>query len=447
MIFNNQQKRIDNIRNAEGANKEYLIRRRCFDYLPGQAIYNLGEYPVKVNSKPTDYDKNLVKDLAESGVKLIQLHEDWNDACRLYGADKFNAVDEDGIKEFIALCHSYDIKVIAYMSTCYFPEPDQDFREEFHKRDSRLAMNYFNYRHCNHGSASWREYVMNRSIEAMDKYGFDGIFNDVWHDRVVYDYEKGECVQLDPADSVEYDPDFEDMICQIYSEVKKRGGIYKLHMSGKNNAPAKDKVYDYMWVGEGLTDVEPGIGKDFSGYTVPCLDRHFYDGVDAKTYFAYTIPFMQFPLLKTGRPMIGEGVGLPNVTYYGGDEEEFFWDVKKYAEENPDSPPIYSLWDSIPNDSTEYDAWKYYMKYYAPMTKENSLAYVEIRKSDEILSEIPQRVYASMFVNDETYFAVSNLTGEKYTLKLKGMWKNRETGEISDSFDIENESLLLLVKM
>ena len=87
------------------------------------------------------------------------------------------------------------------------------------------------------------------------------------------------------------------------------------------------------------------------------------------------------------------------------------------------------------------------MKYYAPMTKENSLAYVEIRKSDEILSEIPQRVYASMFVNDETYFAVSNLTGEKYTLKLKGMWKNRETGEISDSFDIENESLLLLVKM
>ena len=70
----------------------------------------------------------------------------------------------------------------------------------------------------------------------------------------------------------------------------------------------------------------------------------------------------------------------------------------------------------------------------------------EAGELDEILSEIPKRVYASMFVNDETYFAVSNLTGEKYTLKLKGMWKNRETGEVSDSFDIENDGLLLLIK-
>ena len=38
--------RIDNIRDAEQSNKKYYARHRIHDYLSGQVIYNLGEYPA-----------------------------------------------------------------------------------------------------------------------------------------------------------------------------------------------------------------------------------------------------------------------------------------------------------------------------------------------------------------------------------------------------------------
>ena len=86
------------------------------------------------------------------------------------------------------------------------------------------------------------------------------------------------------------------------------------------------------------------------------------------------------------------------------------------------------------------------MKLYAPMTTENSIAFCEIRKCDDIVSDIPERVYASMFVNEEMYLAVSNLTGDCYTLKLAGLWQDRETGIVSDSFEINNDGIVFLVK-
>ena len=45
------------------------------------------------------------------------------------------------------------------------------------------------------------------------------------------------------------DPEVEDLLGMIYTEVKSRGGIYKLHCSGNNPAPAIDRVYDYLWIG------------------------------------------------------------------------------------------------------------------------------------------------------------------------------------------------------
>ena len=60
-----QRARIDNIKNAEKGNHTYLRRIRIQDYLSGQAIYGLGDYPAKVSARPTDYDRALIKKLAE----------------------------------------------------------------------------------------------------------------------------------------------------------------------------------------------------------------------------------------------------------------------------------------------------------------------------------------------------------------------------------------------
>ncbi len=429
------QARIDHIRQAEQSNREYFRRIRIRDYLPGQATYTLGDYPARVSAAPTDYDRELIKKMAESGVELIQVHEDWNDAVRLYGADKFNAVDPQGMKDFVALCHSYGIKIIAYVSSGYFSMNDPDFREEFTKIPKISAQNYFQYRRGNHGNAAWRDYVIPRTLAVMDNYGFDGIFNDYGYDGYTGDHVPPE-----------YDADLEDMLSMIYSEVKRRGGIYKLHCD-RNNAPAcKDRVYDYLWIGEWVENSPIGVGKDYDPYVVPCQDRHRCEDMTLEEYFAYTIPFLQFPLLKTGRPIMGNNTDLPGVSYYGGDEYAFYKNVGEYMKTHPQGPYVYSLWSSIPDDPTEFDIWTKYLQLYRPMVKENSLAYIELKKCDEIRSELRENVIASMFVNEEKYLVLSNLTDQPYELLLTQTWRDRVSGECANAFTVPAGKICFLIK-
>ena len=438
-----QRARIHNINRAEQGNHRYHRRIRIQDYLSGQAIYGLGDYPARVDAAPTDYDRALIKKLRECGVDLIQVHEEWNDACRLYGGDKFNAVNKEGMKEFIRLCHDNGIKIIAYVSSGYFQHGDPDDRPEFHSPEDQLLSNsYMNYHHNDQDSPEWREYVIPRTLNVMDEYGFDGIFNDCYFTQ--RDTPQDEKTYGD----LSYKPAAEDLLCQIYSEVKKRGGIYKIHAGWNLPAPCKDQVYDYLWIGESVKGQEIGIGKDFPQYVVPCLDCRS-NSTSAEAYFAYTIPFLQFPLLKIGRPLQGNNTDLPNVTYYGnrnGGEVAFFRSVKNYMDEHPDGPYVYSLWSSIPDDPNEFTLWAKYMKLYKPMVTENSLAYIELRECDAIKSELPERVIASMFVNEQIYLVVSNLEEKAYTLELDGKWRNRITGEVDSCFTIDREALCFLEK-
>jgi hypothetical protein len=109
-----------------------------------------------------------------------------------------------------------------------------------------------------------------------------------------------------------------------------------MHCDFNNCPPSKDKIYDYLWIGEWVENSMVGAGKDYEQYVVPCQDRHRSDAETLEVYLARTIPFLQFPLLKTGRPIQGKNVDLPNVTYYGGDEQEFYRAVGEYMDEHPE---------------------------------------------------------------------------------------------------------------
>jgi hypothetical protein len=63
-----------------------------------------------------------------------------------------------------------------------------------------------------------------------------------------------------------------------------------------------------------------------------------------------------------------------------------------------------------------------------------------------IRSALPEEVYASMFVNEDTYLVVSNLTGVPYTLELEGLWKDRQTGKTGNHFTITHERICFLIK-
>jgi hypothetical protein len=80
------------------------------------------------------------------------------------------------------------------------------------------------------------------------------------------------------------------------------------------------------------------------------------------------------------------------------------------------------------------------------MVTENSLAYIELRACDAIRSPLPAEVYASMFVNEEMYLVVSNLTGAPYELELEGIWEDRQTGKVGSRFTIDQEKLCFLIK-
>ena len=75
------RKRTANIKYANSAVKGCLKKMHIHNYIPGQVIYNLGEYPNKMTIKPTEYDYNLIKKLSENGVGLIQIHEDARYGC------------------------------------------------------------------------------------------------------------------------------------------------------------------------------------------------------------------------------------------------------------------------------------------------------------------------------------------------------------------------------
>lgn len=446
LTLEQHRSRIQNINTAEANNRSYLKRHRIRDYMPGQAVYNLGNYPEKISFEPTEYDYNLLKSMAENGVELIQVHEEWNDSIRRWGADKFSTYDPKGLRHFIELCHSFGIKIIPYTSSGYFHAYDPDFREEFTLRE-RYCINgmYFKYRSCSSSSAEWRDYLLPRTFRVLDEYGFDGLYNDWGQDS---HYMLNGLLQRDGV--MAYDPETEDLLSMIYAEVKSRGGIYKLHCARNEGAPCLDRVYDYLWIGEGVTDIDVGVGKTFLPYVIPCQDKSRNKLTPIDEYFASVIPFMQFPLLTTrGRPITGARIEQ-DVPYYGnengniGHEYLFIKRISDYMKAHGGEPCTYSLWGNVPDDPNEYDIWCKYLALYRPMVEDNSIAYIELRDCADILSPLPQDIYASMFVNEEKYLVVSNMGDAPYTLQLKDRWQDRVSGTAGTQFVVPSKRILFL---
>ena len=445
LTLEQQRARIENINKSVIGNKRYLRRKRIHDYLPGQAVYNLGDYPAPFSITPTDYDREMLHDMAANGVELIQIHEEWNDPIRHLGADKFTCHDPKGLEQFIDLAHSFGMKIIPYISSGYFHEFDPDFDERFAVSEKRCVNGmHFKYRTCSMGSAEWRKYLLPRTFAVLDRYNFDGIFNDMGYDS---QYRVNGGLSREGMEG--YDPECEDLLATIYYEVKRRGDIYKLHRSRNNPIPCIDQVYDYLWIGENIREMSVGIGKSFADYVIPCPDKEKLKTQDPELYYAAVIPFLQFPLLTSrGRPLMGKRIE-EDIPYYGnengmGPEYAFNKKIGEYMKAHPDGPYTYSLWSSIPDDVEDYPRWCKYLALYRPMVSENTLAFIELRECADILSPLPEKVYASMFVNESRYLVVSNFTGADYTLKLSTPWINRQSDESANAFTIPHGKILFL---
>ncbi len=410
------------------------------DYIPGQVIYNLGEYPAGFSIAPTEYDERLIASLARRGVGLIQIHEEWNDSMRRLGADKYTSHDPQGLRAFIDLCHREGIKVIPYVSTGFFDTRDPDFRESFSPR-KRIDLNssYYRYRMCDPASREWRDYVIPKIVGILDEYEFDGIFNDM---GFPVDYEaNGEGY-------MEYDPYLDEMLTDLYERVKSRGGIVKIH-EGKCLCPAtSSKAYDYLWVGEGVS----GIGSlstmaAFEPYVVPSPDFRFLSPDEENAFFVNAVTYMQFVLRADGRPITGERANVAGVDYLynpQNDEKKHFDNVRRWYKAHPNGPHVYSEWSSVPDDPRMREKWFYYLALYRPMVTRGTRAYIDIRESTLFRGVLPDGVHATLYANGEKYLCVSDLSPLPRQITLSDVWYDRETGEPVRQFRLDSGEIRFL---
>jgi hypothetical protein len=124
------RKRLVNVgicrRSIRACLREHLIT----SYLPGQCCYNLGEYPCRKPWDPDDWDERELDRLRDHGIRLVQVHEEWNDSQRLFGGHKFAPLNPDGFRRFVEMVHRRGMKLIVYVSSGFFQRTDPDVRDE-----------------------------------------------------------------------------------------------------------------------------------------------------------------------------------------------------------------------------------------------------------------------------------------------------------------------------
>ena len=382
------------------------------NYLPAQCVYNLGEYPSRKPWAPGEYDEQELDRLKDHGIQLIQVMDEWNDRYGLFGGNKLTAVNPEGFRRFVSMVHQRGIKILAYASTGYFAGHDPDYRKEWSRPGDAIG-GWWDLPRCSPASPSWRAYLLPRMMQILEDYEVDGLYND-WG----YKPNMGKRIKEPAQDEVvafeetpEHDGAVADLLHLVYSEVKRRGGIYKMHADRANEPRTGGlKVYDYLWVGENVKNAD-GLREDVknhSPYVVPCIQ-----GTSAKIEnddepFLHAIPYMQFPLLQGGRPLTGERAVIPIPRLPGVQETGFYARAWKYYQANPNGPYIYGGWDSIPPSANTRPTHARWLKQYQLLVEEGTWAFLEIGDSDLFTKPLPKDCVASAYANRELYMVLAN---------------------------------------
>ena len=106
------RRRLEKIAICERGIRKYLRKHLITNYFAGQCCYNLGEYPCRKIWDPDDWDERELDKLKEHGIRLVQVHEDWCDSQRLFGADKYSPLNRAGFRRFVEMVHRRGMKLI-----------------------------------------------------------------------------------------------------------------------------------------------------------------------------------------------------------------------------------------------------------------------------------------------------------------------------------------------
>jgi hypothetical protein len=424
-----QRQRLKNIALCESSIQSCMRKHLVTSYLPGQCTYNLGEYPCRQPWEIGEWDAEELDRLKAEGIELIQLHEEWNDSQRLFGANKYTPLNPKAFRQFLDLAHRRGMKVIVYVSSGFFEKRDPDFRPEW-ARDQDLVELFYQYARCSPASPSWRTYIYKQFVRIMEEYGVDGIYNDLGYVPLAsnpHPATKDEVLAF--RETPTEDGALGDLLALLYEEISRRGGIVKVHCGATDRPQTNLKVYDYLWVGEEVqsSDALRNAVKDYSPYVVPCLDMSRARIANEDELYLQSIPYMQFPLLLAGKPFTGERALIPGIQYVP--ETEDFWmqhcrEIWKYYQAHPNGPYSYGWWDSVPGRPEARKTHAKWLKQYGPMVEEGTWAWLEIADTGFVHERLPSDVVASAFANREMYLVLANYGNKEVTVSTTDNYTN-----------------------
>jgi len=448
------RRRLENIGRCHGAIRSCMRKHLVTGYLPAQCCYNLGEYPAKRPWTIGPYDEEELDRLAEHGIQLIQLFDEWADPLRLFGGDKFNPPNPAAVRRFFDMAHQRGMKVLPYASTCFLQRTDPDFRQAWSRMGDDLEVGFWNMARCSPASPGWRAYLLPRIVRVLDEFEADGIYIDggyVWNAaKSLKTPAEDEVVAF--RETPEYDGAFTDLLALIYSEVQRRGGVLKLHVSGGQRPQSGElKVYDYLWVGEGVGNAERmrEAVKNHPPYVVPCHDMTFAKLAGDDEPFLHGVPYMQFPLLQAGKPFTGERADVPGVDYPRGEND---WWVQRcraiweHHRAHPDGPHTYGIWDHLPGRPQTRPTHARWLRRYLPLVEEGTWAWLEIGESSLFSQPLPEKIVASAFANRDTYLVLANYGEQAAQLATSDAYVDttKPTSQPSKQWTLDGRSLVLL---
>lgn len=436
--------------------RKCLRKRPVVQYLPGQVVYNLGEYPCRKPWDPDDWDEAQLQEYRRAGIELVQVHMEWCDSSRLFGGDMFSPVNEPGFRRFVAMCHRQGLKIIPYISTGYFESTDPNFRPEWAKSIAVEA--HYKLARCLPESPGWRAYLLPKLRRILDEYGVDGFYNDVGYARDPK--TKGsEDEGIGAKSAVNADAAFEDLLGIVYDEVKRRGGVVKVHAGlwyrGAQKPPLDPKLYDYLWVGETADqpDKQREALKDHPPYLVPCLDLARTPVASEDDLYLHALPYLQFPVLLAGRPYTGERASIPGVRYKPEPTNPKIFTrsshlrkIWEFYQKNPNGPFSYGSWDSCPGRPEARPTYYRWLKLYRAMVEVGTSAYLEVTDSDLFSAPLPAQVTASVFANRNLYLALANYSTQDATVETSDVYQSctDEAAAPGKSWRLKPRSLLVV---
>ena len=406
------RRRLENIGLCQRAIRTCMRKHLVTGYLPGQCVYNMGEYPSRKPWEPGEYDEQELDRLKGHGIQLIHVMDEWNDRYGLFGGNKLTAVNPQGFRRFVTMVHNRGMKILAYASSGYFAGSDPDYRKEWSRPGDAIG-GWWDLPRCSPASPGWRAYFLPRMVRILEDYELDGLYNDWGYvpnaEKRIKEPAKDEIVAF--QETPQYDGAMTDLLYLIYSEVKRRGGIYKMHADRANEPQTGGlKVYDYLWVGENVENAD-GLReatKNHTPYVVPCIQGTAAKVEGESEHFLHSIPYMQFPLLQGGRPLTGQRAVIPIPRLPGVKENGFYEAAWKYYQAHPNGPYIYGGWDPIPPNVGMRPAHARWLKQYMPLVEEGTWAWLEVGESSLFAAPLAKEVVASAFANRQLHLVLAN---------------------------------------